>query len=428
MTSSTPFTKDHPGVRVTCFAENAERGSGPPHSAVLTANAAVQLGCQTDLVLHRAQGGVLEQLSPKVNVVPLDGAPSFPALRIMQAAGGANLVFSTLLRSVFGRDPAKWVYWSLPALRGYLQNSQPRILIAFGMKAGALNGMLARLRSSPSTVHVSAMSIQPSVWIRQRRKSKAELIRHYRHCDLIFGCSEGVSRDTESILDLPPHSVPTLFEPVFDSLDRPAVVPSHPWLAEGIPGQRARPVIVSAGKLNARKDPATLIRAFAQFRQQQPSRLVIFGQGMLRESLLALARSLDVEQDVDLPGEYPDLIREFSGADLFAFASRGEGLGKVVVEALAAGLPVVSTDCPSGPREILQDGRFGTLVPVGDVQALATAMAAELEESRSAAEQSARARAFSSIEFTEHLLALALQHAEMNQQFPPGTAATEFAR
>ena len=413
-------------MRVTCFAEHAERGSGPPHSAVLAANAAVQLGCQVDLILHRVRGSLLKQLSSEVNVIPLNGEPSFSTLRCMRdAGGGADLVFSTLLRTVFRRDPAKWVYWSLSALHGYLQSSQPRVLIAFGMKAGALNGMLARLRPSPSSVHVSAMSMQPSVWMRQRRKSKSVPVYHYRACDLIFGCSEGVSRDTERILDLPPSSVPTLFEPVFEQPDKPVGSPGHPWLAEGVPGQRDRPVIVSAGKLIARKDPAALLRAFAQLHRQQPARLVIFGQGPLRDSLLALARSLRVERNVDLPGEYPDLIREFSGADLFAFASRGEGLGKVKVEALAAGLPVVSTDCPSGPREILQDGRFGTLVQVGDVQALAGAMAAELGGGRSAAEQRTRARAFSSIEFTQHLLALALQHTGMN---PPCLAAgaTEF--
>jgi glycosyltransferase involved in cell wall biosynthesis len=398
-------------MHITCFSESAKRGEGTTQSAVLTANAAIELGYKADLVLHRAVGASLDQLRPEVNVIALDGEPSLRALRQMRSAGDASLVFSTLRRTTLLRDPAKWVYWSIPALWSYLRRTQPDILVSFGMKPGSMNGMLARLRPSTATIHAAAMSIQPSVWLGQRHRRKADLVQHYRYCDLIFGCSEGVSRDTERVLDLAPQSVATLFEPVIEKPKVPDGPPTHPWLADGIPGQRDRPVIVSAGRLVVRKDYATLIRAFARLRQDRPARLVIFGRGDLRDSLAALARSLGVGEDVDLPGEYPDLVREFSGAELFAFASRGEGLGKVIVEALAAGLPVACTDCPSGPREILEDGRFGTLVPVGDVSGLAAAMAAELDGRRPAKNQRNRAKIFSSLEFARQLFALALAAA-----------------
>jgi glycosyltransferase involved in cell wall biosynthesis len=150
--------------------------------------------------------------------------------------------------------------------------------------------------------------------------------------------------------------------------------PDHPWL-----GDPERPLILSVGELSGRKDFETLIRAFALVRRQRPCRLMILGRGGARDRLLALAQGLGVAGDLELPGFVPQPYAYLAHADLFAFSSRREGLPLALVEALAVGTPVVSTDCPSGPREVLEGGRFGPLVPVGDHQALAEAMAATLD-------------------------------------------------
>jgi glycosyltransferase involved in cell wall biosynthesis len=142
------------------------------------------------------------------------------------------------------------------------------------------------------------------------------------------------------------------------------------------------PLILSAGELGTRKDFATLLRAFALLRARRPCRLVIIGRGKQREQLLELADTLGIRKDVDLPGFVENPYPYMAHADLFAFTSRWEGLGLVLVEALALGTPVVSTDCPSGPSEILQRGRFGPLVPVGDAEALARAMETTLDDTR----------------------------------------------
>jgi len=128
------------------------------------------------------------------------------------------------------------------------------------------------------------------------------------------------------------------------------------------------------GELGSRKDFPTLIRAFAQVRLRFPCRLVILGRGGQRQVLQSLARELGVAEDVDLPGFQANPYGFLAHAALFAFTSLWEGLGFALIEALAVGTPVVSTDCPSGPREILQGGRYGRLVPVGDAQALGLAM------------------------------------------------------
>jgi glycosyltransferase involved in cell wall biosynthesis len=139
-------------------------------------------------------------------------------------------------------------------------------------------------------------------------------------------------------------------------------------------------VIVGAGRLQRQKDFPTLIRAFGLVRGEHPCRLIILGDGSGRSRLEGLAAELDLDADVDMPGfqanPYPFMAR----ADLFVLSSAWEGSPNVLTEAMALGTPVVSTDCPSGPHELLDGGRFGPLVPVGDPQALARAMIETLEQ------------------------------------------------
>jgi glycosyltransferase involved in cell wall biosynthesis len=145
--------------------------------------------------------------------------------------------------------------------------------------------------------------------------------------------------------------------------------PAHPWL------EAARdPVILGAGRLTVQKDFATLIRAFARLREKRPCKLIILGEGRQRAKLQALAAELGIAEAVDLPGFSDNPYACMARASLFVLSSRWEGSPNVLTEAMSLGTPVVSTDCPSGPREILADGRYGPLVPVGDWQALATAM------------------------------------------------------
>jgi glycosyltransferase involved in cell wall biosynthesis len=151
-------------------------------------------------------------------------------------------------------------------------------------------------------------------------------------------------------------------------------VPDHPWFRAGEP-----PVVLGIGRLTRQKDFPTLIRAFAGVRRQRPVRLIILGEGEDRAALDTLVTELGLGDDVALPGFRDNPLGYLSASALFVLSSAWEGLPTVLIEALAAGTRVVSTDCPSGPREILQEGRLGTLVPVGDVPALAAAMSAALD-------------------------------------------------
>ena len=147
------------------------------------------------------------------------------------------------------------------------------------------------------------------------------------------------------------------------------------------------PVILGAGRLTAQKDFGTLIRAFARVRREIDARLVILGEGEDRQALETLIHDQGLRDRVDMPGHVENPFKYMARATVFALSSRWEGPGHVLIEALALGTPVVSTDCPSGPREILFDGRAGLLAPVGDSDAIASAILEVLRQPEQAAKR-----------------------------------------
>jgi glycosyltransferase involved in cell wall biosynthesis len=193
--------------------------------------------------------------------------------------------------------------------------------------------------------------------------------------------SRGAADDLARSTGLRRELVQVVYNPVITPgmLAQARRAPEHPWFAKDQPS-----VILGAGRLTAQKDFRSLVRAFAAVRATRPVRLMILGEGEERPALEALARELGVSDDVSLPGFRPDAIACMASAALFVLSSAWEGLPTVLIEALAVGTPVVSTDCPSGPREILQDGRLGALVPVGNVAALSRAMSEALDRAPSA--------------------------------------------
>lgn len=163
--------------------------------------------------------------------------------------------------------------------------------------------------------------------------------------------------------------------------------------------------ILTVGRLSLQKDHETLIKAFAMLSKDFNAKLVILGEGPLRADLSALVAELGLQDSVSLPGFTADPYRWFRSADLFVLSSRWEGFGNVIVEALECGVPVVSTNCPSGPDEILEDGRYGKLVPVQDPLALATAMVESLNGTHDREALMRRAKDFSVQKISDEYLA-----------------------
>jgi glycosyltransferase involved in cell wall biosynthesis len=198
----------------------------------------------------------------------------------------------------------------------------------------------------------------------------------YPWADRIIAVSQGVREDLLKCSGLPRDRVVVLPNPVVTpELTAKAAEPvDHAWLVEGQP-----PVVLGVGRLVPQKDFATLIRAFAVVHGRRRARLVILGEGPVRLALEHQVRDLGLEADVALPGFANNPYAWMVRASVFVLSSAWEGSPNVLVEAMACGTPVVATDCPSGSREILMDGKFGTLVPVGDVTAMAEAIFTTLD-------------------------------------------------
>lgn len=201
----------------------------------------------------------------------------------------------------------------------------------------------------------------------------------FGQADGIICVSQGVADDLAPVIRWPRSRLHVLPNPVLTpQLERQAAeVPLHPWFHDG-----GAPVLIGIGGLRQQKNFALLLRAFARVRAQRPCRLLILGEGRLREDLLALAARLGVAGEVDLPGFVDNPYACLARAALFVLSSSWEGTANALIEALAVGTPAVATDCPSGPREILAGGRYGPLVPVGDEAALTAAMLMRLAQPR----------------------------------------------
>lgn len=195
--------------------------------------------------------------------------------------------------------------------------------------------------------------------------------------DGILAVSRGVAQDLLRLFQIPSEKIHVVPNPVVtpEMLSQTPPVPSHPFYA---PSSDV-PIVVGMGGLRKAKDFPTLLKAFAIVVQTRPARLLILGQGHLRDKLMALTRSLNIAPWTDFPGFVENPYGYLAHAHLFVLSSLWEGSPNVLTEALAMGTPVVATDCPSGPREILQDGRYGRLVPCGNPHAMAQAMLESLE-------------------------------------------------
>jgi len=317
-------------------------GGGAQRSMIRLAGGIAERGYAVDLVLRRAEGHYADEVQNGVRVVDLDA----------------------------GR-----MLFSVPALVRYLRRERPQAVLAalnyvniVGLWARRVAGVRTRFVVSERNT-LSPAASHRRTW---RELVRPKLIgRFYRWADGIVAVSEGVASDLAAVTGLPRSRIDVIPNPVITPrLKQMARAPvGHPWFGEGEP-----PVVLALGRLAPQKDFDTLIRAFAAVRERRVARLLILGEGPEREALESTIARLDLGSDVELPGwvanPYPFLIRSAA----FVLSSRWEGLPGALIEALFCGIPVIATDCPSGPREILDGGRHGRLVPVGESDALALAI------------------------------------------------------
>lgn len=269
---------------------------------------------------------------------------------------------------------------AFPELVRHLRSNPPRVLLSNLPHLNLLAIMARRLAGAQTRlvlVEHNDLKHASLHGIRRWERFFPTVIRHlYGHADAVVAVSQGVADGLVEVAGLPRDLIKVIYNPIvtpgMEALMQKPV--DNPWFLAGQP-----PVILAAGRLTRQKDYPTLLRAFAVLRGTRSARLFVLGEGELKEELQALVDSLGVASDVFFAGFDPNPLRYMSRCAVFALSSAWEGFGNVLVEALACGAQVVSTNCPSGPAEILSGGRHGRLVSVGDHDAFASALESALD-------------------------------------------------
>ena len=324
------------------------RGGGAERVMVNLANGFARQRFNIDLVLASAEGPYLEEVSSCVRVVDLK---------------------------------ARRVLGSLPGLVRYLGKNRPRAMLSTMAHANIVAVLAARLSGAAPGVLALREAVFLGVNSENSRELRGRLLPwlvrlFYPLADALVANAEGAAGELRRILksDTPVHVIPNpvdvrlIARRAEERIDSP--------LLSQIDG----PLVLGIGRLTAQKDFKTLVEAFALLQERETgASLVILGEGEQRPALERAAKAVGVADRVHLPGFVSNPYRFLKRASVFVLSSRWEGLPNALIEAIAMGTPVVSTDCPSGPAEILENGKYGRLVPVGDAEALAAAMEATLE-------------------------------------------------
>ncbi|MCP4680875.1 MAG: glycosyltransferase [Desulfobacterales bacterium] len=310
----------------------------------------VRRGATVDLVLGKVEGPYISALDPGIRVHKL---------------GTSHQLFC------------------LPRLVRYLVREKPEALVAEKLRVNLAAVRARRLARVDTRIYTSVHGMmshkldKENLSQAKRRSKYADIRKCYPLNDGFIPVSKSIGQDLVESFKVPRHKVRVVYNPVVtpELPDRSGAGIDHPWIKD-----KGVPVILAVGRLARQKDFSTLIRAFTRVRRTRKARLIILGEGKERSSLESLAMESGVGEDISLPGFVQNPYAFMSKSDLFVLSSAWEGFGNVLVEALATGLPVVATDCPGGPCEILQDGRIGPLVPVGDPEALSRAMIQALDK------------------------------------------------
>lgn len=348
------------------------RGGGAERVTLKLVKGMLAAGREVDLVLVSAKGEYLRLIPEGARVIDL---------------GKSN------------------VFKAVPALARYLKTERPKALLSSLTHVNLAALMAKALAGGDTRIAVSERN-QISLKAATATSARARLTYMaapllYRWADDILAVSHGVAADVARFTRLKPDRVKCIYNPVYDqALTLAAAAPaSHPWMEPGQPK-----VILAAGRLHEQKGFDVLLRAFEIVRRTTPCRLIIMGEGEERAKLEALVEELGVTDHVSLPGFIENPYAMMARADVYVLSSRWEGLPGALLEAMACGAPVVATNCPSGPDEILEDGRYGALVPVDDHAALAEGIVAALKGPRDVGK--ARAQAFTVEASTSAYLAL----------------------
>ena len=367
-----------PGRKIAIFLPSLTVG-GVARVMLQLAHAFVDCGHTVDLVLCRSQGEFMGQLPSQIRVLELK-ARSLWMSRLLLILRNFWAIHVLSLPILFSLKPPKSLAF-LPDLIQYLRNENPSVLLSAKTHTNLVALWATQLANTSNRVVISERTTLLDI-IKTSPKWRWRFIlpvlaHEYPKASGIITVSNGVKEELIQHANLPPQTITTIYNPLLTQkiMEKSLESIQHPWFQE----KDAPPIILGVGRLVPQKDFATLIKAFSRVRQVRPAHLVIIGEGRQRPELTALAEKLGIHEDVWMPGFSDNPYAFMSKASMLVLSSIYEGLPNVLIEALACSCPIVSTNCPSGPSEILEDGKYGLLVPIGNPSTLAEAILATLK-------------------------------------------------
>ena len=405
--------------RIAVYIATVESARGAEQVAALLAKGFADKEHKVDFLVEDEAGWLIEDLrqySPNIRVINLNE----PGLIHSFEPWFRFYAMLRLMLGMFSSWPYRRVQCPLRLIRVMRQKKPPIFALSSYVKKNRPIGVISLLsmpnialllarcvRRMDTRLIISLHNTMSVVFEHTSSKLKRSLpflMRCLCHrADAVVAVSGGVADDLKNTIGLPGSNIEVVYNPVIRpeivSLSKEAV--DHPWLIE-----KSCPVLIAASKLKPQKDLQMLLRAFALVRKNRRLRLIILGEGEEGEALQQLASELGIAEDIDLAGFMQNPFAFYRRADLFVLSSAWEGLPTALIEAMGCGCPVVSTDCPSGPQEILEGGRYGTLVQVGDQQAMAEAIEANLDSPPLRAQLLERAACFSVEKSVDHYEAL----------------------
>ncbi|WP_424005004.1 glycosyltransferase (plasmid) [Haloarcula salina] len=323
---------------------------GAERVTVSVANGLAERGYDVDLLVSYNRGAFREEVADDVTLVDLE-TPEVPVLGI-----GA----------------------SVPQFARYLRRREPAMLFSQMTYANVIH-LFTQLVAGTDTVAISTIHNT----LGMQEESKEKLVQWLQRrlagrSDQFVAVSEGVAQSVVEYVGVDREKVSVLHNPipVDEVRDRAEESVDHPWIESD-----DLDVVLGVGRLERAKNYGSFLRAFERVQAARPdTRAIIVGRGSKRDELEELAAELGIKDAVSFPGFVDNPYGYMAGADVLTMSSIHEGLPTVLIEALACGCPVVSTDCPSGPSEILENGEYGPLVAVDDDEGLASAIQETLDD------------------------------------------------
>jgi glycosyltransferase involved in cell wall biosynthesis len=328
-------------ILISFFLPSLE-GGGAEKATVRLIKGFVERGFKVDLLLSKAAGPYIKMIPEKCRII------------------GFN---------------SNRVIFSLGKLINYLKVNKPFALISVLSHANVISSFAKMFYNGDTkiilTQRINLTSSKVNLKSLRSKLLPFFMFLTYWKADKIVAVSKGVAEDLEKRIHYLRNRVEYIYNPIIvpEILQQGKQVIAHSWF-----NNKEVPIILSAGRLTPQKDYPVLLKAFSIVRKEIECHLVILGEGEERNNLNDLAKDLEIYEDVWMPGFVDNPYKYMTKANLFVSSSKSEGFPNALIEAMACGTAVVSTDCPSGPVEILDNGKYGKLVPVGDFRGMANAI------------------------------------------------------